>query len=353
MTVRTIATDWEKIVIDPSETFEKALNVINEGGYQLCMVRDSAGLLVGMVTDSDVRKALLRGLKLKDMVREVMNRRPLAVSENLSETEAHQLMIINNFFHLPVVNQNGELIGLHVAEQLHNPPVLQQALIIMAGGRGKRLKPLTNTCPKPMLPVQGKPILHHIINKASADGFKNIVISINYLGQQIVDYFGDGSAYNVNIQYIQEKEPMGTAGALSLLANNITNNMVVVTNGDVLTNVSYLDILNECKRENSDGMMAVRNHEIQNPFGVVHTEGMKITKLEEKPTYRTQVNAGIYAISPKLLSLLEKDSYCDMPSLFARGINANLNMSIYPIHESWIDVGRIDDYQLANAGAQK
>ena len=349
MTVHTIAKDWKGIVVKPNESFQKALNVINEGGYQLCMVTDENGFLIGMVTDSDIRKALLKGCNLNDSISDVMNKMPLAVSKNLSESEAHQLMVINNFFHLPVVDIDGRLIGLHVAEQLHNPSEIEQALVIMAGGRGQRLMPLTKDCPKPMLPVKGKPMLHHIIERARSDGFKNIFISINYLGEQIIDYFGDGEKFDISIEYIKETEPLGTAGALASLPKEITNDHIVVTNGDVMTSVSYLDILNQCRREQSDGMMAVRNHEIQNPFGVVICKDMRILKLEEKPIYRSQVNAGIYTISPKLLTLLKKGVYCDMPSLFTQGIEKGFNLTIFPIHESWLDVGRVDDYERANS----
>ena len=167
-----------------------------------------------------------------------------------------------------------------------------------------------------MLPIKGKPMLHHIIDRAKSDGFKNIVISINYLGEQIIDYFGDGSRFNLSIEYIEENVPLGTAGALASLPERFRNDLIIVTNGDVMTNVSFLDILNQCKREQSHGMMAVRNHEIRNPFGVVVSKDLKILKLEEKPIYRSQVNAGIYAVSPELLDLLEKNAYCDMPNLF-------------------------------------
>ncbi|MDO6351111.1 nucleotidyltransferase family protein [Synechococcus sp. YX-04-1] len=347
MTIHTLIHDWQSITIDLDSQFSQALEVINEGGYQLCLVRNSTGSLLGMVTDSDIRKALLKGIDLDASVEKIMNKSPLIVSPDLGENEAHQLMLVNHFFHLPVVNDQGHLVGLHVAEQLQSISQRNETLVIMAGGRGKRLIPLTDTCPKPMLPINGKPILEHLIDRAKADGFSKIVISVNYLSDQIINHFQDGSRFDVQINYIHENKPLGTAGSLSLLSKETVKHPIIVTNGDVLTNVSYSDLLSSLYSNESDGIMAIRLQEWQNPFGVVHSEGTRLIGLEEKPTYRHQVNAGIYALKPKLISLIKRNSYCDMTDLFSLGIEKKLNLNVFPLHESWLDIGRHSDYKIA------
>jgi len=198
-----------------------------------------------------------------------------------------------------------------------------------------------------MLPLQGRPILDHIIERAKLEGFRQVVISVNYLAEVITQHFGDGSAHGVAIHYLREQQPLGTAGALSSLPPSLRQEPVVVTNGDVITDVDYGDLLVQVRRENSDGLMAVRLQEWQNPFGVVRIEGSRLLGLEEKPVYRHQVNAGIYVLTPPLLDLLQRDSYCDMPELFSRGLECGLNLQVFPLHESWLDIGRHVDYEKA------
>ena len=344
---RTLINDWQDITIKPTDTFETALNVINQGGYQICLVCSTDGKLGGVVTDSDIRKALIREIKLSQQVTSVMNVAPLIVTPELGENEAHQLMIVNHYFHLPIINSQGILVGLHVAEQLQSKACRNEALVIMAGGRGKRLMPLTDNCPKPMLPIRGKPILEHVIERAKSDGFQNIILSVNYLAEQIINHFEDGKKFNLSITYIHEKEPLGTAGGLSLLEDNIRTNPIVVTNGDILTDVSYSDVLSPIYNDYCDGVMAVRLQEWQNPFGVILSKDTKLIDLEEKPIHRYQVNAGIYALNPSLLKLLVPGEYCDMTDLFLKGIKSNLDLRVFPLHETWLDIGRLSDYEQA------
>ena len=245
-----------------------------------------------MVTDSDVRRSLLRGVSLSDPVELVMNSSPLVVSDDLGEAEVSQLMLLNGYLHMPTVDKSGLLTGLHVAKQLLSNQIRDEPFAIMAGGRGRRLMPLTENIPKPMLPIHGKPILEKIIDKAKIEGFRSFYISVNYLSHLITDYFGDGSHFGVSINYLEEDTPLGTAGALKLLPNDIISNGIVVTNSDIVTDVSYSELLDTAKttpgRWFDDGKIA----EWQNPFGVVKTEDNKLVELEEKPTYRHQVNAG-------------------------------------------------------------
>jgi len=347
MAPHTRVDNWAAIMLGEADSFAAALDLMNRGGFQLALVRRADGRMAGMVTDSDIRKALLRGITLEQPVAAVMNTSPLVVSPELGEAEAHQLMLLNHFFHLPVVDGSGKLVGLHVAEHLRTPEQRSETLVIMAGGRGQRLMPLTATTPKPMLPLHGRPILEHIIERAKREGFVQVVISVNYLAEVITEHFGDGSAHGVAIHYLREQQPLGTAGALAALPSSLREELVVVTNADVITDVAYGDLLSQACRDEADGLMAVRLQEWQNPFGVVRSEGNRLIGLEEKPVYRHQVNAGMYVLAPPLLDLLQPNSFCDMPDLFRRGVDQGLNLQVFPLHESWLDIGRPADYQAA------
>jgi NDP-sugar pyrophosphorylase family protein len=197
-----------------------------------------------------------------------------------------------------------------------------------------------------MREVGGKPILQHIIERANRDGFHNFIISLHYLGEMIEDYFGDGAKFGVNIQYLREQNPLGTAGCLSLI-KEIPRLPFVVTNGDVLTDINYNELLNFHIRHSADATMAVRQHEIQNQFGVVKTSGIEIDGFEEKPIYRSHVNAGIYVLNPESLNYLIHEQHCDMPTLFQLLKENFMKTVAYPMHEPWLDVGRPEDLQLA------
>nr|WP_255702758.1 sugar phosphate nucleotidyltransferase [Roseivivax sp. GX 12232] len=221
----------------------------------------------------------------------------------------------------------------------------------MAGGKGTRLRPYTENCPKPLLPVAGKPILQHIIERARGQGFTKFILSLNYLGEMIRDHFGDGSRFGVSIDYVTEDQPLGTAGALSLLSPAPTRPFVV-TNGDVLTDIDYRDLIEFCERQEALGVMAVRIYEWTNPYGVVQMDGLEITGFVEKPVSRSHINAGVYAFEPQALAHLRRDERCDMPMLFDRLREAGERTVAYPMHEPWLDVGRPDDLEKANSGEE-
>jgi len=348
MTYHTLVENWSALTLSVNDSFLAALNLSTTCGYQLALVIKADGKLVGMVTDSDIRKALLKGVNLDDSVCKVMNSSPVVVSPNTNQMEAFQLMLLNHFFHLPIVNSDGILVGLHVVPQLQASQVISEPLVIMAGGLGKRLMPLTKNVPKPMLRINEKPILQHIIESARFEGFTNIVISVNYLAEQIIDFFGNGSAFDLNIDYLHENNPLGTAGALANLPTKFTDQNVVVTNADLISKARFNDLLRYLKDELCEGVMAVRTMELKNPFGVVLTKGNELLGLDEKPTYRHQVNAGMYVLSPAIRKLLVPDSYCDMTDLFTRALHAGLNLVYSPCMKTgWILVDLKNIKQLA------
>ncbi len=217
----------------------------------------------------------------------------------------------------------------------------------MAGGKGVRLRPITESCPKPLVSVGGKPMLEHIIERAKREGFTDFVLAVHYLGYMIEEHFGNGSRFGVRIEYLREEDPLGTAGALSLLEPR-PNEPFVVTNGDVVTDIRYGELLDFHLDHDASATMAVRSYEWQHPFGVVQTSGVDITGITEKPIFKSYINAGVYVLSPCALDALEKRTPCDMPTLFERLQSRLRRTVVYPMHEPWLDVGRPDDLEKAN-----
>lgn len=340
-------TDWKKAVIRAGATIEDVIRNIDQSSLKISMVVGPEGMLLGTVTDGDIRRALLRGLSLQSLADEVMSRTPLVVPEEMSRESALHLMRANGISQLPIVDGGRVVVGLHVWDRLMTSVERNNLMVIMAGGFGKRLRPYTDVCPKPMLPVGGKPMLEHIVERAIDNGFSNFVISLHYLPHVIKSHFGDGSRWGVKISYVFEENPLGTAGAIGLL-NPAPDAPFVVTNGDVLTDINYAELLDFHQKHQASATMAVRQHEWQHPFGVVKTEGIQIVGVEEKPIHRTYVNAGIYALNPSVLTHLVPGVPCDMPNLFERLHHAAGQTIAYPMHEPWIDVGRPEDLQNVN-----
>lgn len=257
-------------------------------------------------------------------------------------------MTINKIQQIPVVDEMHMVVGLHLWSEMMAPPPRDNTMVIMAGGLGTRLRPHTESCPKPMLPVAGKPMLEHIIERAKSEGFTRFVLAVHYLSHMIEEYFGDGGRFGVRIEYLREQTPLGTAGALSLLSPR-PDQTLVVTNGDVITDIRYGELLDFHHRHAAAATMAVRVHEWQHPYGVVRMNGVDIVGFEEKPIARTHINAGVYALSPGTLACLQQDCPCDMPSLFEQLQLQGARTVAYPMHEPWLDVGRPEDLKLANA----
>lgn len=338
---------WRKTLLPESATVKDAIICLNQSGLQIALVVTEDNTLVGTLTDGDIRKGMLRGIGFESPVSTVVNRSPVVVSPEIDRTTALQLMTTNAFNSIPVVDKQRHVVGLHLLNELIAPAKRPNIMVIMAGGKGTRLRPHTENCPKPLLPINGKPMLEHIIERAKADGFRCFVLAVHYLGHMIKDYFGDGSEWGVEIDYLDEGLPLGTAGALSLL--NAPNEPFVVTNGDVLTDIDYGELLAyHCRHDDVAATMAVRLHEWELPFGVVSINGIDITGFQEKPVTRCHINAGVYVLDPCALELLIDSQECDMPTLFSRLQSATKRTIVYPIHELWMDVGRVEDYFSIN-----
>jgi dTDP-glucose pyrophosphorylase len=328
-------------------TLGQVIRNLDETSLQIALVVSTDGVLVGTLTDGDVRRGLLRGLDLTSSINSIIYREPIVVPPQLGRDTVLQLMQANKIHQLPIVDNDRRVVGLHLWDELMAPSQRPNLMVIMAGGQGTRLRPHTENCPKPLLPVGGKPMLEHIIERAKAEGFQHFILAIHYLGHMIEDYFGDGSRWQVRIGYLREESPLGTAGALSLLSPR-PDAPFVVSNGDVLTDIRYGELLEFHCRHNASATMAVRQHEWQHPFGVVHTKGVDIIGFEEKPISRSHINAGVYVLEPCVLDILSTE-HCDMPTLFGRLQVRTERTIVYPMHEPWLDVGRVDDLERARA----
>jgi dTDP-glucose pyrophosphorylase len=345
-TASTADVAWRKALVPVSATLREAIRNLDESGLQIALVISPESILLGTVTDGDIRRGLLRGLDLHSSVETIMYREPLVVPPALGRETVLQLMQANRFHQLPVIDEGRHVVGLHVWDELLVPSQRPNLMVIMAGGQGTRLRPHTEKCPKPLLKVGGKPMLEHIIERARAEGFQNFVLAIQYLGEMIEDYFGDGRRWQVKIDYLREQKPLGTAGAIGLLDPRPTA-PILVSNGDVLTDIRYDELLDFHCRHSAMATMAVRQHEWQNPFGVIHIKGLDIVGFEEKPVARSHINAGIYVLDPRALDALIAGEHCDMPTLFSRLQERAGRTIVYPMHEPWLDVGRVSDLERA------
>lgn len=337
---------WRKTLLPENATLQDAVRNLDKSALQITLVISADETFVGTITDGDIRRGLLRGLNMNSPIETVIHHDPMVVPPEFEREQVFQLMRTNKIQQLPVVNNKRRVAGLHILNELIAPKQRSNTMVIMAGGKGTRLRPYTEDCPKPLLPVSGKPMLEHIIERARLEGFNHFVLAIHYLGHMIEDYCGDGSRWDVKIDYLKEESPLGTAGAIGLLTQR-PDAPFLVTNGDVLTDIHYGDLLDFHVRQGAAATMAVRLHEWQHPYGIVHTEGIDITGFEEKPVSLSHVNAGIYVLEPAVLDHLTGGEHCDMPTLFERLQKKGERTIVYPMHELWLDVGRPEDYMLA------
>lgn len=339
---------WRRALVKAESTVAQVIRNLDESGLQIALVIDADGTMIGTLTDGDIRRGLLRGLGMDSPIEAIVYKTPLVVPPKLGRDTVLQLMHANKLHQLPVVDETRRVVGLHLWDELLQPVERPNMVVIMAGGKGTRLLPHTEKCPKPLLPVGGKPMLQHIIERAKGEGFNHFVLAVHYLGHMIEEHFGDGSRYDIRIDYLREDVPLGTAGAISLLPTR-PEQPFVVTNGDVLTDIHYGELLDFHTRHSAAATMAVRLHEWQHPFGVVRTKGVDIVGFEEKPVSRSHINAGVYVLEPATADALEPGAHCDMPTLFSRLHERRLRTIVYPMHEPWLDVGRADDLQRAQA----
>ncbi len=340
--------NWKKAVLGPNSTIKDAINCLNISSIKLILVVNKVGKLIGTITDGDIRRGLIKSFDLTTKISKILKKQPITVNSNIKIDEVKVIMNKMKIHQIPIVNRSNKLIGLHLWDEILTNSKIENTMIIMAGGKGKRLLPLTKNISKVMMNINGKPIVLRIIERAKFFGFYKFYISINHLGKTIKDFLGNGSKFNVKIKYIKETKPLGTAGSLSLI-KDLSKFPSVIINGDILSDIDYVDMLEFHKKHKSNATMAVKVHELQNPYGLVEMNGYNIRGFTEKPIYKNFVNAGIYILNNSAIKLLKKNHHCNMPDLFDKLKKNNMKIKGYPIHENWIDIGNPDDLKTASS----
>lgn len=338
--------DWKKALVAPEDSIFKALAALDAAALRIALVADADARLLGVVTDGDIRRGLLRGLSLESPVCEVMRREFLSARPGDSVADILKVMREHDVQQLPLVDDRGRIIGLRRFSEIMGTPVRSNWAVIMAGGLGTRLRPLTDNCPKPLLPVGGRPVIETIIEQLMRGGFRNFYISVNYLAEMIMDHLGDGTRFGARFEYLRERDRLGTAGALSLLPR-VPDQPFVVTNGDILTRLNFGAMLDFHNLNGACGTMGVREYQYQVPYGVIQTDGGRLVDIREKPTQHYFVNGGIYVFSPEVLEFVPRDVYLDMPGLFTELTRRNKNAAVYPILDYWSDIGSPEDLRKA------
>lgn len=340
-------TDYKQILLKPTSTIKEALHVINQGAMQIAVVIDENEKLLGTLTDGDIRRGLLNDLSLNDIIESIIFRNPTFCTISDRKEKILDIAIANKIHQIPIVDDNGKLIGVEEIDELLKQKTRRNKVVLMVGGLGTRLRPLTEDIPKPMLKVGNKPILETIILNFKQYGFTNIILSVSYKSEVIKKYFGDGSDFGVNIEYINEEKRMGTAGALSLIKEKLDEAFFVM-NGDLLTNINFEHMMEYHLQYDSLATMGVREYDFQVPYGVVHIDGINIISIEEKPIHNFYVSGGVYILDSQVLKLIPENEFFDMPTLFEQIIENNMKSVSFPIREYWLDIGRMEEFEKAN-----
>ncbi|EKE75432.1 nucleotidyltransferase family protein [Gallaecimonas xiamenensis] len=338
---------WANTRLTRDTTIREAMRIITQGALRIGLVCDNNDKLLGIVTDGDIRRGLLADAEMTDPASNVMNCRPQCANANHSKAQMLAMMRQFDITTLPIVDNQGKVLGLQTLKDLLAQPRFDNPVFIMAGGFGTRLRPLTEHCPKPMLMVGDKPLLAHLVERFVRQGFHNLYISTHFMPEMIRDYFGDGSNFGASITYVHEDQPLGTGGALGLLPKDLPALPLIMMNGDVLTKVDFVRLLKHHQQHDFDATMCVREYEYQIPFGVVESQGELITAMTEKPLHRYHVNTGIYVLSPKAIGAVQADTRIDMPTLLEERMGQGHKVGIYTTFDYWLDIGRVDDYRRA------
>lgn len=339
--------NWESTLVSPESTLEEAVKVMDQSALRVAIVVDKNRHLLGTLTDGDVRRALLRHQPLSVPVSEVMCTTPQVAHQDWSRERILGVMETTQLLQLPIVDEQGAIVGLETLHGLLDKRLLNNPVFLMAGGFGTRLYPLTQDCPKPLLKVGDKPILELILERFISAGFHRFFISTHYLPEMVRDYFGDGKRWGVTIRYTHEETPLGTGGALGLLPHEEINEPMLMMNGDLLTTLNYRELLDFHNEHKGVATMCVREYEYQIPYGVIQSEGHLIRSMVEKPVQKFFVNAGVYVLSPELVKSVTAGTKVDMPTLLEREIANRHEVTMFPVHEYWLDIGRMEDFKRA------
>lgn len=344
---------WRQVLIKKNSSLKQTIEVIDKAALQIALVADESYRLLGVVTDGDIRRALIKGLSLDTPIERVMNRNAKTLRDDSSKSQQLALLRRYKVLHLPLVDDDGKVTGLATLRDLYQPEMLCNPVVLLAGGLGSRLRPLTDDCPKPLLEIGGKPILLTIIESLAKAGFNDFYIAVHYLSEQIKAYFGDGEQWDVRIRYIEEKEPLGTAGAIGLLPDDLSDLPILVMNGDILTQVDFQNLMRYHDEQQAYATLCVRQYEYQIPYGVVSLDEHTVTGIREKPVQRCFSSAGIYVLDRGFVADIRQQGRCDIPDLLNQCIDGKRLVCSYPIHEYWLDIGREADFLRAQGEFSK
>lgn len=338
----------KKIIINENATIGQALKVISEGAIRIAIVVNNNQKLIGTITDGDIRRGFLKKLNLNSSIKKIVFKKPVIAKKNDTKEKLLKIALSKKIYQIPIVDNNFKVTGIYLFNIFEKKQKISNKVVIMAGGKGMRLRPLTKNIPKPMLKLGEKPILQTIIEKFKKSGFENFLLCVNYKSNIIKKYFGNGENFGVNINYIHEKVPMGTAGALSLIKKKI-NEPFFVINGDLLTAIDFKKMLDFHLKNKSKATMAVREHNVNVPYGVVKINNFNVLSIDEKPKINLFVSAGINILDPSCVKYVPKRTYIDMPALFKKIINKKNKVICFPMQENWIDIGIMTDYKRAQS----
>ena len=350
--------DVEKVTVPPGTSLREVMAAIDRSGHGIALVAGADRRLAGTVTDGDVRRAMLDGLDLDAPVEEILGRQqrresfptPLTAPASASPDELLHMMSEYDVRHIPRVDAEGRLVDLAVLEEMVKDYEAPMRAVVMAGGYGLRLRPFTDDVPKPMLPVGDRPLLEHIVAQLREAGIRRVNVTTHYRGEEIARHFGDGADFGVDINYTDEEEPLGTAGALALLERS--DEPLLVMNGDILTDVDFRAMLRYHREHDAEMTVAARSYEVEVPYGIVESEGVRVTAIAEKPSVRYFVNAGIYLLEPNLCRYVPRGERHDMPDLVNRLVAEGHRVVTFPVVEYWLDIGAPGDYEQAQRDAR-
>ena len=328
----------KRYCIEPNASLIECMRSMDITGTGIALAVDSELSLIGTVSDGDIRKALLKGCPLDSSVFPHINRSCFYVLPNVPRVEVLDIMQARRFRQVPIVDERRKVIGLHLLHDIMGNVALPNWAVVMAGGQGVRLRPLTENIPKPMIRVAGRPILERIVLHLVSYGIRRIFLSVNHLAHVIADYFKDGSKYGATIEYLHEDEPLGSGGAISLLPE-IPEQALLVMNGDLIVDTNFTDMIEFHSQNDFYATMGVYSYFHQVPFGCVEIQNNRLAGLEEKPVLEKMVNAGIYVLSPQAVSAIPKNTCFPITTLFEDAIKNNLVCGTFPVEKEWLDIG--------------
>ena len=341
--------ELERILVSSDYSIREVMRRIDASGLGTVLVTDTGGRLLGTITDGDIRRAILASVDVDSLVGSLLGgserSTPLTAPAGTSPEEMVRRMRQAGVRHLPIVDEEGRVLDLARLGDVEPELTVPLTAVVMAGGFGTRLRPLTENTPKPLLPVGEKPLLHLIIDQLRDAGVQKVHVTTHYQGDQISEYLGNGQGFGVEIACVPEDRPLGTAGGLGFIEPS--DQPLLVMNGDILTRLDLRNFVAFHRDHDAAMTVAVRRYEIQVPYGVVEADGVRIVGISEKPTVGFFVNAGIYLLDRSVLALVVRGEQCDMPELIKRALAKGERVITFPVHEYWLDVGRLGDYQTA------